>query len=101
MPELVCDRITILTSDGKDHTARNNRVDNEFDGAALDALVQEFLANSDYELKDITHYYLFTESVSTVEKNEWEKTQKEKGVLPVVEVKAPLVRSKKFTSTGE
>lgn len=95
MPELLSDRITILTSDGKDHTARNNRASNEFDGAALDALVAEFVENSDYELSDVTAFYVFTESVSEEEQARW---QAEKfGVQQLV----PLVRSDKFVSTGE
>lgn len=95
MPQLVSDRITILTSDGKDHTARHSRASNTFAGAALDALVEEFVAKSDYELSDVTAFYVFTESVSEADQEAWQAEH-----YPV-EKPQPAVRSSNFISTGE
>lgn len=61
--EMIQDRITVLTADGKDHTARFKRLSNSFDGGALDKLVEEFVTDSGYTEDDVTGYYLFSESV--------------------------------------
>lgn len=61
--EMIQDRITVLTADGKDHTARFKRLSNSFDGGALDKLVEDFVENSGYTEDDVIGYYIFTESV--------------------------------------